>query len=271
MWKRNAIESHLTVVHAWMMLAGLVLSIAWHDGLPLAVTATASCCVYLVANREFFPRFSDFGLGNAVTTFRFVLTVGLVLEAPMHAGPALACFAAVILLLDAVDGALARRARKCTPFGARFDMEADAFLVLAASFVVFHAGHMGPLVLAGGALRYAYVAFLGLVGRSEVEAPRSDFARVVFVIYVLSLVVALWPLAPWHRPLMWLSTLLLVASFTRSLVWSMRGKPSKDASAPPARDANRGDRDQWSWSSGTAVAKRAKSGNMAHSSSSITK
>ena len=64
--------------------------------------------------------------------------------------------AAVALVLDAVDGQVARRTRTASKLGARFDMEADAFLILVLSVLV--AASAGPWVLAIGLMRYAFVA-----------------------------------------------------------------------------------------------------------------
>ena len=47
------------------------------------------------------------------------------------------------LLLDAVDGGVARRTGTVSGFGARFDMEVDAFLILVLSGYV--AGRLGGL------------------------------------------------------------------------------------------------------------------------------
>src|SRR4029453_12797343 len=54
----------------------------------------------------------------------------------------------VALLLDALDGRVARRAGTASEFGARFDMEVDAFLILVLS--VYVAQSMGTWVLAIG-------------------------------------------------------------------------------------------------------------------------
>src|SRR6187431_1789800 len=62
----------------------------------------------------------------------------------------------VALVLDAVDGHVARRTDSVTAFGARFDMEVDAFLIAVLSVHV--APHLGWWVLAIGAMRYGYVA-----------------------------------------------------------------------------------------------------------------
>ncbi|WP_330474774.1 CDP-alcohol phosphatidyltransferase family protein [Terrabacter sp. C0L_2] len=64
----------------------------------------------------------------------------------------LVAFASVALVLDAVDGRVARRTGTVHPFGARFDMESDAFLILVLGVHV--AGSLGWWVLVTGAARY---------------------------------------------------------------------------------------------------------------------
>lgn len=67
----------------------------------------------------------------------------------------LVAIAGVALVLDAIDGRVARRTDTASALGARFDMEVDAFLILVLS--VYVARSMGAWVLAIGAMRYAYV------------------------------------------------------------------------------------------------------------------
>ncbi|SDR28110.1 Phosphatidylglycerophosphate synthase [Thermostaphylospora chromogena] len=64
--------------------------------------------------------------------------------------------AAAALLLDAVDGHVARRTGTASALGARFDMEVDAYLILLLSVQV--AGRAGAWVVVIGAMRYAFVA-----------------------------------------------------------------------------------------------------------------
>ena len=104
------------------------------------------------------------GLGpaNLVTLTRALLAGGvtaLVVDrfatGHLHVG-VLVVVAAVALMLDAVDGQVARRTRTVSALGARFDMETDAFLVLVLSAYV--APIVGPAALAIGGMRYAYAA-----------------------------------------------------------------------------------------------------------------
>jgi len=64
----------------------------------------------------------------------------------------------IALILDGVDGFLARRLKLASPFGARFDMEIDALLLIILSLLVWQTSQTGPWVLAIGLMRYAFVA-----------------------------------------------------------------------------------------------------------------
>ena len=81
------------------------------------------------------------GPADVVTLSRSILACLLAaLVAQSFAGfvavPVVVTIAALALALDAVDGIIARRTRTSSPFGARFDGEADAFLILVLSVAV---------------------------------------------------------------------------------------------------------------------------------------
>ena len=98
------------------------------------------------------------GPASWVTLARAALAAGVAaLAVDLAATRALlVALAAVALALDAVDGWVARRTGTATAFGARFDGEVDAFLILALS--VYVAPAYGAWVLAIGAARYVFLA-----------------------------------------------------------------------------------------------------------------
>jgi phosphatidylglycerophosphate synthase len=115
------------------------------------------------------------GIANAITWTRCVLVgvvvalVPAVLSGRAHLG--LALVAGVALLLDGVDGRVARATATVSPLGSRFDMEVDASLVLALS--VAAAGRIGPWVLVLGSARYLLLLATLLVPRlAAPTAPR---------------------------------------------------------------------------------------------------
>lgn len=101
-----------------------------------------------------------FGPANGVTLARTTLVGGvaaLVADSFVSRPPVavLVALATVGLILDAVDGQVARRTGTASSLGARFDMEVDAFLILVLSVHV--ATSLGAWVLLIGAMRYAFV------------------------------------------------------------------------------------------------------------------
>lgn len=106
--------------------------------------------------------FARFGAANQITTLRAILVslvAGLVGEPKLPSVAAAAVAASVVVtLLDGVDGWLARRERIASPFGARFDMEIDALLILALSVLAWRHQKAGAWVILSGLLRYGFVA-----------------------------------------------------------------------------------------------------------------
>lgn len=124
----------------------------WATGLLYALVVTV---LLLLAMR----RYERWPLGPAdLVTLVRVCLIGAVTALVVDGGPtwALVSVAAVALVLDWVDGLVARGTRTASDFGARFDMEADAFLILVLS--VYVSLELGPWVLAIGAMRYLFVA-----------------------------------------------------------------------------------------------------------------
>jgi phosphatidylglycerophosphate synthase len=120
--------------------------------------------------------------------------------------------ATVALVLDAVDGQVARRSATVSAQGARFDMEVDAFLILVLSVHV--AVLVGPWVLAIGAMRYTFVAVSRLMPWLRSPLPRRYSAKAVAALQGIVLVAATTELLP--HPL----TVALVATALALLAWS---------------------------------------------------
>ena len=95
---------------------------------------------------------------------------------------------AVALVLDDVDGRVARRTGTASPLGARFDMEVDAFLILVLS--VYVARSVGSWVLAIGLARYAYVAAGWVLPWLREPVPPRYWGKVVAAIQGIVLTIA---------------------------------------------------------------------------------
>jgi phosphatidylglycerophosphate synthase len=145
-------------------------------------------------------------------------------SSPSHTA-LLVLLATIALVLDAVDGRVARATRTESGFGARFDGEADAFLILVLSVHV--ATSYGGWVLVIGAARYAFwVAGLAYPWLRDPLPPRA-WRKVVAAVQGIVLVVAAAGVLPgWVVVAALLAALALLAeSFGRDVLWLVRHRP----------------------------------------------
>lgn len=128
------------------------------------------------------------------------------------------------LMLDGVDGWVARRTSTQSDFGARFDMELDAWLILMLCLALLLLGKAGPWVLAIGVMRYAFViAGLKLTWLTA-ALPESRRRKAICVWQVAALMIALLPVAG-TTATNWLAGSALVGlagSFMVDICWLYR-------------------------------------------------
>src|SRR5205085_2332105 len=106
-----------------------------------------------------------------------------------------AVVAAAILatLLDGIDGWLARRSGMSSAFGARFDMEVDALLIMALSLLAWTYGKAGAWVIASGLLRYLFAVSGWIWPWMERPLEPSRRRQTVCVIQIVALISVMLP------------------------------------------------------------------------------
>lgn len=161
-----------------------------------------------------------FGPANAVTLLRATGAAILAAFVPVPGALADAGWwafglGAVLLCLDGVDGWAARRSGTASPFGARLDMEVDAFLLLALSALVWRLGLAGGWVLAIGGMRYAWVAASHPWPALRRPLPDSFRRKAICVVQGMALVACLSPIVgpPLSAAVCAVALALLVWSF----------------------------------------------------------
>ncbi|HSM28952.1 MAG TPA: CDP-alcohol phosphatidyltransferase family protein [Thioalkalivibrio sp.] len=221
----------LLLAGAWLMsrvgafpLSGIGYSLLAFVALALLVLYT-SPSVFLVSGP---------GLANRVTFLRaslvLPLAVASVAPMPLETSGALGLIGLgiVALALDAVDGAVARRHGCATPFGARFDMELDAFLILVLALLVWRTGQAGAWVLLIGLMRYGFVAAAWVWRWLDAALPPSRRRQALCVVQSAVLLVALAPFVSLTMAtvLALAALLLLIYSFTVDVLWLYRHRPA---------------------------------------------
>ncbi len=177
------------------------------------------------------------GAANAVTLARAVLAgVLLVLvlaswQTPVSRG-LIVGLAAVALLTDFVDGRIARALDQVTPFGAAFDMEVDAFLILVLS--LYAVPLVGPVVLLIGFARYLLVIAGAVRPWLTAPTPPRPWAKVVAAVQGVVLTVVCADVLPHDvaYAAVLASLALLAESFAHQVVVLRRLRHTRLATRP---------------------------------------
>lgn len=190
---------------------------------------------------------AGFGIANQVTLLRaglVCLASGALLAGGSSwiSGWSLAAVVAAALSLDAVDGWLARRLSVASGFGARFDLEIDALLILVLALLVWQTGRVGPWILAIGLMRYVYLLASSLFPTLRRPLPPSRRRQAVCVQQGVTLLLCLLPPV---GPLLanvsaGLALLALLASFAADIIYLVRVSGTPRASGAVDRRADRG-------------------------------
>lgn len=184
--------------------------------------------LHLSAHRPFVR----FGPANQVTLCRAAAVALLAGLIGAGSGPALGAFACAVgtvaAVLDAVDGRLARASAMASEFGARFDMETDAALILVLAVLAWQLGKAGQWVLAAGLARYVFVAAATRWRWLRRPLAPSLRRKAAAAVQMTVLVVALAPVVPpaLGATLAAVGLAFLLLSFAVDVRWLQRHAPA---------------------------------------------
>ena len=230
--RRGSSEYWLLAATGPVLLGSALLG--WQLSWLSASTATF-CFLVLAALIARHSRARSFGVADVVTLSRGLgvcFLAGLALQAladglAPHGVLIMIIMGTLCLTLDGVDGLVARARGEASAFGARFDVETDAAMLVVLGVAVAALGIAGWWVLAIGAMRYGYVALSLVVPALRTPLPYRYSAKVIAVVQAVALLAAL-TLKLSHGE-HWLSNTFLLAalaslfwSFGRSVIWQLR-------------------------------------------------
>ena len=207
---------------------------AHRPGLSVALTsvlyvvgALAVLVALMAEGRYPHPRL---GLCNVITLTRaagVAVMAGLVLAPVTGLGWGLVALAAGVLVLDALDGWAARRARLQSAFGARLDVETDVAFALTLAALAVALGQVGPWFLLLGLMRPLFLGAGRVWPALRAPLPEARWRKRMAAAQMTVQVVLIAPvIAP---PLsVWIGAVMLVAvlaSFAVDIRWLLRQKP----------------------------------------------
>lgn len=216
------------------LLTGIALMITRIFAAPIGYLAQSlavfvGCLLILARFLSQHQPLTRFGAANTVTLLRagiaalFAGLIGRPAPAPAWAWT-MAALAIIALLLDGLDGWLARRGNMRSPLGARFDMEVDAFFILILAALVWQFGKAGIWILLSGMMRYGFVLLSYALPWLNQPLPPRRRRQTVCVIQTAALAGCLTPplIPPISTILAGFALGLLALSFAVDVAWLWR-------------------------------------------------
>lgn len=210
---------------AAMLVCRIMLGSGTGSGMGWAAAAVSFAVIWLWLGRRM-PRsypHERIGAGNAITLIRVALALALI--APLLAGQpvgwVVAGIAVVALMLDGVDGWMARRQGLVSNFGARFDMEADSLLALILSLHVVMGSAVGSEGLILGFARYGFLAAMLVWPWLGDPLPQKFRRKAICVAQIVALILLQLPLLPSDAAIILarLAAALVIWSFAVDILW----------------------------------------------------
>lgn len=205
--------------HALLMTIGTIITVVSHNSQVLAVCALLSFTgLFFADHNRVDGKNVKWSAANLVTALRLCLVLLVLSLFNMLSVLTITTILTLSVCLDVLDGFIARRTRRNTQFGQYFDMESDAFFVLAMGVYFWMVTPYGLWLLLPGLLRYAYRMMIRLKPKSQFTEKKRTYAAFLagtnFILLLLAIPLSGWP----QLLILILSTTIVCCSFGLSFV-----------------------------------------------------
>lgn len=185
--KRKGFTVDWLFYHSVFILIGLFIDVVNGIVCFCPIAGALVFLIFLIKNWSGFTEKKYWGgMPNVVTLFRLMLlfTAPFIMNDRFN----IAVLGTAFVMLDGLDGFLARRLDQITHFGGMLDMEADAFFCLMFSLLIGLEHPEMRWVLVAGGMRYFYKIITTVWDRKVFAEEKQKYARFFAGCYFVSLV-----------------------------------------------------------------------------------
>ena len=212
------------IVHAlWMAIWGYLCM----NHLPLngiLAIGVLSFLALLYLGRPIFSQNTPYGgYANWITLFRLLLLMVTTFQLEQFSIIQLFVLLSLCLILDGVDGKVARQYQQESDWGALFDKEVDSFFVLVVSLILYQYYGIPIWIVGIGLLHYLYEIVLYFLNWQPILTKKNPIGRYVAFLLFASLLVPLLINGTWVVVLLGIISGLTLVSFGVSFFMKYRG------------------------------------------------
>jgi phosphatidylglycerophosphate synthase len=213
--------------HCFAMFAASLIFIINHSFYPFLIISLVSFSLLWVIGWPEIRQING-GLANWVTAIRYF---GLVILSFLYlklTGVQITTWLIILVILDGLDGYLARKFHHRTKMGAYFDMETDALFICIVSCILLIRGLTRYYILIPAFMRYFYVVLLYMTGLQVITEERTRFGPAVAVIMFLILAFAFVLPGGARFYLLVTGSIMISGSFIYSFVSLVKNKKAQN-------------------------------------------
>lgn len=158
------------------------------------------------------------GPANWITVSRFIIIAYVLTFFEVLPLPVLVSLVSIAVLMDVLDGYIARRTHTQSAFGALFDMEVDSFYVIAMGLYFYFTTDFGLWLLIPGCIRYVYDIVRIVFVDEKFEPQRQSLAVFLAGFNFVLLIAALMLPSDLSLLVLLISLMVVCFSFSRSFL-----------------------------------------------------
>ena len=207
------------IIHAFLMLL-ISIYVLYTIKIKVAIFLVSLSFIGLVyLNRSSFSQFRPYGgYANWVSLIRLLLLFLLLINNQLLAKYILGLGFLTCILMDGLDGWLARRYQQVSEWGGLFDKEIDSFLVWGISLILYIYWNFPIWIMGIGCLHYFYEIILFLLNWQDIKTPKNPIGRYVAAFLFFSLLAPFILPMDFSGPILGIASILTLISFTISFI-----------------------------------------------------
>jgi len=177
------------------------------------------------------------GYANLLTLLRYILILLIVAISPVWPLWSIGCLLIITVMLDGVDGYLARKLNHVTKFGALFDLETDALFIAVTGMMLYHRHIAGEWLLPAMYMRYFYVFVIILLQLNRIQEKRTRFGPAIAFIMCSSLILSFFYQTRVTSIFLMIASALILLSFVYSFFGVLSQRPQGSVKSWSSRRA----------------------------------
>lgn len=214
----DQLYSRWAIVQSLINVIGLFIALQFGSRQIWLICVGVWFIVYIVN----IPRYSNLpaflGYASWVTVIRLLIIFTLGFTYHLLEGYILFIGFLIAIILDGVDGFLARKFGQSSRVGEGIDMETDAFMVLLISWIHYDSGSLYWWILIPGGLRYYYELVFFWLKDQRTDVPSKRIRASVAVIFFVALLAPFILSAQLSLIMVCIASTLIVLSFIASII-----------------------------------------------------